>query len=126
MRGAKQWRHLYVKPRAPRTPAQRYWRAKFGAASRKYSQSLTQAERRACIAAGSKPRSRPRLGQSGPLNGQHYSIRRDYSTPAAQRPRMRKAAETPCKQRAIRDPPRTPAGPVPDRFPSNALATRVS
>jgi hypothetical protein len=75
MRGAKQWRHLYVQPRDPRTPAQRYWRAKFGAASRKYSQSLTQEERRACIAAGSKLRSRSRLGQSGPLNGQHYSIR---------------------------------------------------
>ena len=43
---------------------------------------MTQEERRACIAAASKLRSRPRLGQSGPLNGQHYSIRRDYSTPS--------------------------------------------
>ena len=37
--------------------------------------------------------------------------------------RMRKAAETPCKQRAFRDPPRTPAGPLPDPFPSNTPAT---
>jgi hypothetical protein len=36
---------------------------------------------------------------------------------------MRKAAENPCKQRAIRDPPRTATGPVPDRFPSNPPAT---
>ncbi len=39
--------------------------------------------------------------------------------------RMRKAAETPCKQRAFPDPPRTPAGPLPDRFPSNTPATRA-
>jgi hypothetical protein len=84
LRHGKQCRRLYVKPRDPRTPAQRYWRAMFGAASSKYSQSLTQEERRACIVAGSKLRSRPRLGQSGPLNGQHYSIRRDYATRAAQ------------------------------------------
>ena len=36
--------------------------------------------------------------------------------------RMRKAAETPCKQGAFRDPPRTPAGPAPDPFPSNTPA----
>jgi len=36
--------------------------------------------------------------------------------------RMQKAAETPCKQRAFRDPPRTPAGPLPDPFPSNTPA----
>ncbi len=40
--------------------------------------------------------------------------------------RMRKAAETPCKQRAFPDPPRTAAGPVPDRFPSNTPATRAA
>ena len=38
---------------------------------------------------------------------------------------MRKAAETPCKQKAFRDPPRTPAGPLPDPFPSNTPATRA-
>jgi hypothetical protein len=40
--------------------------------------------------------------------------------------RMRKAAEPPCKQRAFRDPPRTPAGPLPDPFPSNTPATRAA
>jgi hypothetical protein len=39
---------------------------------------------------------------------------------------MRQAAETPCKQRAFRDPPRTPAGPLPDPFPSNTPATRAA
>src|ERR1035438_460774 len=39
---------------------------------------------------------------------------------------MRKAAETPCKQMAVRDPPRTATGPVPDRFPSNTPATRAA
>ncbi len=123
MRGAKQWRHLYVQPRDPRTPAQRYWRAKFGAASRKYSQSLTQEERRTFIAAGSKLRSRPRLGQSGPLNGQHYSIRRDYSTPAAQRPPDAKSSRNPLQTKGISrstsDPCRTTAGPLPKQHACN-------
>ncbi len=39
---------------------------------------------------------------------------------------MRKTAETPCKQRAFPDPPRTAAGPVPDRFPTNTPATRAA
>jgi len=123
MRGAKQWRHLYVKPRDPRTPAQRYWRAKFGAASRKYSQSLTQAERRACIAAGHKLRSRPRLGQSGPLNGQHYAIRRDYSTRTIKRAldakTSRKPLQTKGHSRSTSDRYRTTAGPLPKQHASN-------
>src|ERR1039457_1518630 len=32
---------------------------------------------------------------------------------------MRKAAETPCKQRALRDPPRTAAGPLPKQHACN-------
>jgi hypothetical protein len=78
---------------------------------------LTQEERRACIAAGSKLRSRPRLGQSGPLNGQHYSIRRDYSTPAAQRPPDTKSSRNPLQTKGISrstsDRCRTTAGPLP-------------
>ncbi len=116
MRGGKQWRHLYVKPRDPRTPAQRHWRAKFGAASSKYSHSLTPEERRACIVAGSKLRSRPRLGQSGPLNGQHYSIRRDYATKPAARPpdtkKSRKPLQTKGLSRSASDRCRTSAGPL--------------
>ncbi len=77
VRNGKQQRHLYVKPKDPRTPRQFNWRARFAAASRKYSQSMTDEERDACIAAGAKLRSRSRLGQSGRLTGQQYSIKRD-------------------------------------------------
>jgi hypothetical protein len=69
---------------------------------------------------GSRPwyrYSRPRLGQSGPLNGQHYSIRRDYSTPAAQRPPDAKSSRNPLQTKGISrstsDPCRTTAGPLP-------------
>jgi len=78
VRGNKQRRRLYVKPTNPRTSRQQRWRDRFGAASSKYSHSLTDDQHDACIAAGAKLRSRPRLGQSGPLTGQQYSIRREY------------------------------------------------
>ena len=116
LRGGKQRRRLYVKPRDPRTPRQRYWRAKFGAASSRYSHALTQEERRACIEAGSKLRSRPRLAQSGPLKGQHYSIRRDYATSAAVRPPDTKSSRNPLQtkgnSRSTSDRYRTSAGPL--------------
>ena len=86
MRGRKQWRHLYVKPKDPRTPSQLYWRGRFGAAAKRYSQTLTDEQRDACIAAGAKLQSRPRLGQSGPLTGQQYSIRRQYAAKAPELP----------------------------------------
>ena len=79
MRGSKQCRHLYVKPKDPRTPRQRLWRARFAAASKKYSHFMTDDQREACIAAGAKLHSRPRLGQSGPLTGPQYSIRMDFA-----------------------------------------------
>jgi hypothetical protein len=79
MRNGKQIRRLYVYPHDPRSPAQLRSRASFGDASRKYSDSLTEKQRRACIAAGAKLRSRPRLGQSGPLTGHQYSIHRHYA-----------------------------------------------
>jgi hypothetical protein len=66
-------------PHDPRTPAQLRSRARLGAASRKYNYSLTEKQQDACIAAGAKLRSRPRLGQPGPLTGQQYSIRRQYA-----------------------------------------------
>ena len=65
--------------RNPRTPNQRHWRARFGATSKKYSQSLTDEQQDACIAAGAKARCRPRLGDSGRLTGQQYSIRKEYA-----------------------------------------------
>jgi hypothetical protein len=74
VRGGKQHRRHYTRPKDPRTPAQLRCRARLKAASRAYSRSLTQAQREACIAAGAKVRSRPRLGQSGPLTGQLYWV----------------------------------------------------
>jgi hypothetical protein len=85
LRGNKRFRRLYVKLRDPRTPRQLRWRARFGAASQKYSHSLTQEQREAFIAAGAKFRTRPRLAQSGRLTGQQYSIRREYAANAAAR-----------------------------------------
>ena len=79
VRGNKQYRRLYVKPTNPRTTRQKRWRDRFGAASKKYSHSLTDEQQDACIAEGAKLRSRRRLGQSGPLTGQQYSIRREYA-----------------------------------------------
>ena len=74
-RSNRQGRRLWVKPRDPRTPNQRHWRARLGAASRKYSASLTDEQQDACIAAGAKRRCRPRLGPSGVLTGQQYWVR---------------------------------------------------
>ena len=92
VRGSKQHRRLYIKPTNPRTYKQERWRARFRAASSKYSQSLTDEQRDACIAEGAKLRSRPRMRQSGPLTGQQYSIRKEYAAnPAA---RMRKPPAT--------------------------------
>ena len=94
VRGNQRFRHLYVKPQDPRTPKQLHWRARFGAASKHYSDSLTQEQRDALIAAGAKFRSRPRLAQSGPLTGQQYSIRKEYATNAEGRaPSAAKAQE---------------------------------
>jgi len=67
---SRPWRRLWVKPRDPRTPKQRSCRARLGAASSYYSASLTDRQQDACIAAGAKVRSRPRLGQWGWLTGQ--------------------------------------------------------
>jgi hypothetical protein len=74
MRGGQQCRRRYACPKDPRTPAQLRRRARLKAASRSYSRSLTEEQREACIAAGVKVRSRPRLAQSGPLTGQQYWV----------------------------------------------------
>jgi hypothetical protein len=86
MIGSKQFRRLWLRPRDPRTPSQRYWRARFGSASKAYSASLTAEQQDACIAAGAKMCSRPRLGDSGCLTGQQWWIRRDYKAHAAEGP----------------------------------------
>jgi hypothetical protein len=79
VRYGKQVCRPYVRPRDPRTPAQRRSRARLSATTRKYRESLTEKQRDACVAAGARLRSRPRLGQSGPLTGQQYSIRRPHA-----------------------------------------------
>ena len=76
VRGNRQLRRPYKKPRDPRTPAQLRCRAAFGKAVKAWSQSqgMTQDDQRAWIAVAGKVRSRPRLAQSGPLTGQQYFI----------------------------------------------------
>ena len=59
MLGRKQFRRLWVKPRDPRTPSQRQWRARLGAASKNYSQTLSDEQQDACVVAGAKVQSRP-------------------------------------------------------------------
>jgi len=80
--GGKQCRRRWVRPKDPLTPAQVRNRARLAAASRKYSTLLTDQEHDACIAAGARRRSRPRLGQSGRLTGQQYSVRKEYAANA--------------------------------------------
>ena len=74
MRNGHQWRRRWFKPRDPKTPKQLAWRARLAAASRAYNEVLTDAEQDACIAAGAKKQTRPRLGQSGPETGQQYWV----------------------------------------------------
>ena len=84
VRGSKQFRRRYAQPRDPRTVAQQLCRARLTAASRSYSRLLTDEQQDACIAAGAKVRSRPRLGQSGLLTGQQHWVRKDYARQKAQ------------------------------------------
>ena len=77
MRGGKQCRRRYTRPKDPGTLAQLLCRARLSTSSRRYGRSLTDKERAACIAAGAKLRSRARLDQSGPLTGQQYWVRKD-------------------------------------------------
>src|ERR1035437_5253666 len=77
MRGSKQCRRRYARPKDPRTVAQLLNRGRFRTASKRYHRVLTDEQRSACIAAGAKVRSRPRLSQSGPLTGQQYWVQKD-------------------------------------------------
>ena len=78
-RNGKQCRRRYAFPRDPRTPAQLCCRARLGVVSKAYSYSVTPEQRAACIAAGAKVQSQPRLAQSGPLTGQQYWVRREFA-----------------------------------------------
>jgi hypothetical protein len=126
VRGGKQCRHVYIKPQDPRTPKQLRWRARFGAASKDYSHSLTEEQRDACIAAGAKLRSRPRLNQSGPLTGQQYSIRKEYAENAEGRMENAEAAPQVTKpQRLTRSTSGTHRG-IPVTPPGQSRRGRAS
>ena len=92
LRGTKQFRRLDVTPRDPRTPVQLGYRARLAAASRQYSDSLTQEQIRSCIAAGARRWTRLRLWQRGRLTGQLYWVRKQCSAKPAKPP----AAGAPC------------------------------
>ena len=103
LRGNKQFRRRWVRPKDPRTPAQLQSRARLRIASRHYSSRLTDEERDACIAAGAKRQSRPRLGQSGALSGQQYSVRNAYAKNAAAKVQSTKnPAQVPRPQKVTR------------------------
>ena len=77
LRGSKQCRRRYAWPKDPRTVAQLLNRGRFRTSSKRYHRVLTGEQQDAYIAAGAKLRSRPRLGQSAPLTGQQYWMRKD-------------------------------------------------
>ncbi len=76
MRGGKQCRRRWAKPRDPKTPAQLRCRERLAAASKEYNEALTAEQQDACIAAGAKQQSRPRLGDSGTLTGQQNWVQK--------------------------------------------------
>jgi hypothetical protein len=121
----KQHRRLYIKPTNPRTFKQQRERARFRAASSKYSQILTEDQRDACIAEGAKLQSRPRLGQSGPLTGQQYSIRKEYAASAAARMRKARATTKTLQPQSVTRKYKSQV-PQPQRFARSTLGTRRS
>lgn len=101
--GNKQCRRRWVRPKDPRTSLQLQNRNRFATASHRYSAALTEAERVACIARGAKLRSRRRLGQSGPLTGQQYSVHHQLAANAGPKvPNARNRAEVLQPQRLSR------------------------
>ncbi len=129
VRAGKQLRRPYACPKDPRTVSQLLRRRRFAAASRRYSRLLTEEQREACIAAGAKLQSRPRLGQSGPLTGQQYWVHKDAAPakPAVKRKDAEFTSEPPQSQRLTRtssDPHRTVTGPLPERPRSGRRVAR--
>jgi hypothetical protein len=87
----QQWRRRWFKPFDPKTDRQRTWRGRLTVASKAYNETLTDEQQDACIAAGTKRRTRPRLGQSGPQTGQQYWVGKDCKEkPPAHAPKARK------------------------------------
>jgi hypothetical protein len=83
VKNGRQIRRLWTQPRDPRTRLQLQCRARLAAASKRYSQGLPDGQQEACIAAGARLQSRPRLFQSGPLTGQQYWVRQECARKAA-------------------------------------------
>lgn len=73
----KQFRRRWVLPKDRRTARQRRWRARLGFASKRYSHTLPEAQQNARTATAAKRRTRRRMGQSGPLTGQQYSVSKE-------------------------------------------------
>jgi hypothetical protein len=119
-RGRKRCRRRYACPKDPHTLAQMDSRGRLTAASRNYSQSLTQEQRAACIAAGAKVHSRPRLGQSGPLTGHQHWVGAECVRQSAKSKvtKFKTALQVPQPHRVTRstwDPPQGGSMAVPDQ-----------
>ena len=71
------------------------------AASRKYSEALTDEQEDACISAGAKRRSRPRLAQSGPLTGQQWWVHSQCAGEAEGATRNAQTAAKPLQTQGI-------------------------
>jgi hypothetical protein len=84
VRNRHQWRRRWLKPADPKTPRQLAWRARLAAASKAYNEALTDEQQDACIAAGAKRRTQPRLGQPGQQTGQQYWVGQECSEPPPQ------------------------------------------
>jgi hypothetical protein len=129
VRYGKQIRRPYIRPQDPRKPAQLRSRAQLGAASKKFSYSLTEKKQAACIAAGAKLQSRPRSDQSGPMIEQQYSVRRQYALQKAHGNAIKTAIapQVPQRQklnRTIREARRGFSGAAPDRRRLGARRSR--
>ena len=116
VRGNRQLRRPYKKPRDPKTPAQLRCRAAFGTAVKAWSQSqgMTQEDLQQWCKAAEKVRSRPRLAQSGPLSGQQYFISVNCR-------RVREGLAM-----LLRPPAERPLGPRPRRKSAQARAMLTS
>jgi hypothetical protein len=101
MIGSKQYRRRHARPEDPRTLAQLLNRGRLTAASKLYSQALTDQQRDAVIAAGAKKRCRSRMGDSGVMTGHQHWVHKE----ALRRKAQSKATKT---QFASQVPPPQP------------------
>ena len=120
MRGRKRCRRRYTRPRDPGTLTQRRSRSLLSFTAKKYSHYLTDEQHDACIVAGARIRSRPRLGQSGPLTGQQYLVHKEYAQPKAKSKatKMKSAPQVPQPPKVTQstwDPRRGASRVAPDR-----------